>query len=113
MKTHLTRGLAILLIAITAWQTALAQNNRKISGTVVDENGSPMAGATLVVAGTDRYAITESDGKFSLTAQTGDNVTISYFGYDDIVLTVDDRESYEIGMQPSEATLLEETVVIG
>lgn len=113
MKTHLTRGLAILLIAMTAWQTALAQNNRKISGTVVDENGSPMAGATLVVAGTDRYAITESDGKFSLTAQTGDNVTISYFGYDDIVLTVDDRESYEIGMQPSEATLLEETVVIG
>lgn len=92
---------------------AAAQNSRKVSGTVIDETGTPMVGATVVVAETGTYAITDADGTFSLTAKQGNTLTVSYFGYDDFTLAVGAESSYKINMKPSEATMLDETVVIG
>ena len=45
---------------------ALAQNNVKVSGTVVDENGEPILGAGVVVKGTTNGTTADLDGRFSL-----------------------------------------------
>ena len=43
----------------------LAAQDRTISGTVSDERGEPLAGATVVGTGR-KYAVTDTDGKFSI-----------------------------------------------
>lgn len=113
MKTSISRMTAVIAAFLLLVNAVYAQSVRKISGSVIDETGTPMTGATLVVSGSNSYAITDADGKFTLNAKNGDEVTVTYFGYDDVILPVSDESTYSISMKPSEATMLEETVVIG
>ena len=48
-----------------------------ISGRVVDESGHPVAGATVVIVGTQRGAATDNNGQFAITGVTDDEVTVS------------------------------------
>ena len=99
---------ALLLIGLGA-----NAQNKTISGTVRDDRSEPLPGATLVVAGSNAYAITDSNGKFSLSAAQGQEITVSYLGFDDYVFTVTGTSQYNINMRPSEATMLNESVAIG
>ncbi len=99
---------ALLLIGLGA-----NAQNKTISGTVQDDRSEPLPGATLVVAGSNAYAITDSNGKFSLSASQGQEITVSYLGFDDYVFTVTGTSQYNINMRPSEATMLNESVAIG
>ncbi len=69
-------------------QTSLAepavqtvQQQKSITGKVVDANGEPIIGATVRVKGTKIATITDIDGNFSLSAPEGSTVEISYVGY--------------------------------
>lgn len=99
---------ALILIGLGA-----NAQNKTISGTVRDDRSEPLPGATLVVAGSNAYAITDSNGKFSLSASQGQEITVSYLGFDDYVFTVTGTSQYNINMRPSEATMLNESVAIG
>lgn len=99
---------ALLLIGLGA-----NAQNKTLSGTVRDDRSEPLPGATLVVAGSNAYAITDSNGKFSLSASQGQEITVSYLGFDDYVFTVTGTSQYNINMRPSEATMLNESVAIG
>ena len=90
----------------------LAAQDRTISGTVSDERGEPLAGATVVGTGR-KYAVTDTDGKFSIAAKAGETLTIAYLGYNDYSLAVGDAADYAVAMVPSESTLLHESVAIG
>lgn len=85
----------------------------KVNGTVTDENKIPMTGATVVVPGTQKYAVTDIDGKFSIDAAQGETLRVSYLGYDDSDITVTSSKVYDVSLTPSAATMLDETVVIG
>lgn len=101
----------ITIIALLSVLGLFAQN-RTINGKVVDETGEPLPGTTVVAGGS--YAITDIDGRFTLTAKTGENVTVSCLGYDDFVFTVgNNNETISISMVPSAATMLNEAVSIG
>lgn len=91
---------------------AFAQT-KTINGTVKDERGEALPGATVVVAGSKAYAITDVDGAFSVQAKSGAVVTVSYLGYDDGSFTVGADSKYAIQLKPSEATMLNESVAIG
>jgi len=54
-----------------------------ISGVVYDQNGSPLAGANVIIAGTNSGAATDVDGVFSFPYTPSGNFTliISYIGY--------------------------------
>ena len=89
---------------------SLAQN-ATVTGVVFDEKGAPMAGATLVSG--KYYAITDTDGSYSLSVPQGASVTVSFLGYDDYVFTVSGSRKVSIHMTPSESTMLNESVAIG
>jgi len=89
---------------------AVSAQTRTVSGKVTDENGEPLVGAT-VVAGS-RYTVTEPDGSFSLGVPSGATVTVSFLGYNDYEFTAS-ADKQNIQMVPSEATMLEGSVVIG
>ena len=54
---------------------AVFAQQRMVIGQVTDEAGVPLAGATIVIAGTPLGALTDVDGKFSLTV-SGSNVIL-------------------------------------
>jgi len=69
--------------------------SRSIKGTVVDANGEPVIGASVVVVGQDatQGAITDIDGKFVINAKPGAKLKFSYIGYDDVTAAAKDGMS--------------------
>ncbi|MET7028103.1 TonB-dependent receptor [Sediminicola luteus] len=54
----------------------------QITGTVYDDEGAPLAGASVVKKGTTTGTTTDFDGKFSINAEVGDMLVFSYIGFE-------------------------------
>lgn len=52
-----------------------------ISGVVRDEQGEPLIGVSVLIEGTTQGTITDFDGNFTLNAQDGQTLEVSYMGY--------------------------------
>ncbi len=61
--------------------TTSSDSGNKIQGTVVDNHGEPIIGATVKVVGTAIGAVTDINGKFMLTIPAGKRIRVSYIGY--------------------------------
>lgn len=85
----------------------------KITGTVVDEKGDPMIGATVMESGSKKGTITDFNGKFTLniSGKRGKVLHVSYVGYvtKDVHAT---GEDLHIALEPVNSQL-EELVVVG
>ena len=78
------RHLRFFLLALMAstMLSAFAQNEDiTVSGTVVDNNGEPVIGASAIQKGTSNGAVTDLDGHFSVKVPKGTTLTISYIGF--------------------------------
>ena len=78
MKTKFNVILTLLLVFVV--QVSFAQE-KKVSGTVSDNEGLPLPGATVVVSGTNSGVSTDFDGNYSIVANTGDVLSFSFVGY--------------------------------
>ena len=87
--------------------SALAQN-QTVTGTVLDETGEPVIGATVTVAGTKTATVTDLDGNYKISAPADAKVVISYIGY--MPMTV--KPGGTVTLQEDKQTL-EEVVVVG
>ena len=92
---------------LTFSASALAQN-QTVTGTVLDEQGEPVIGATVTVAGTKTATITDFDGNYKISVPKGAKVTISYIGYMPQTVTPGGTVKLEEDKQS-----LEEVVVVG
>ena len=104
MKKFLMALLCVLLSATTA----LAQNN--VTGTVVDETGEPVIGASVMVKGTKTGTVTDVDGKFSLVNVQGKTLVVSYIGYDNSEVRAQNGMKIQLN---SNSQALDEVVVTG
>ena len=77
MKTKIN----LILTFITLMVSMVAFSQQTISGSVTDENGVPLPGATVFVQGTSNATTTDFDGNFSINASNGDILEASYVGY--------------------------------
>ncbi|MGB0260930.1 MAG: carboxypeptidase-like regulatory domain-containing protein [Flavobacteriaceae bacterium] len=80
-----------------------------VSGTVTDDNGLPLPGATVVVQNTNRGTTTDFDGKYQIQAIQGETLTFSYVGYASQNITVGSNATINVQMEPT--GLLEEVVI--
>lgn len=78
---NIKKFLLTLLCAVLSANIAFAQN-ASVQGTVVDENGEPVIGASVFIKGTKTGAVTDIDGKFSLKSSAGKTLVITYVGYE-------------------------------
>ena len=78
MKTKFLRILTSFLLVFAFGFSVHAQS---ISGTVTDENGVPLPGATVLVEGTSNGVSTDFDGNYSIEASSGDTLVFSFVGY--------------------------------
>lgn len=91
----------------------VAEQSKKINGTIIDETGEPMIGVSVLVKGTTVGTITDFDGKFSLDVPAGKNtLEVSYIGYKNQTVTIGNNTQLNIKLQP-DTQALDEVVVIG
>jgi iron complex outermembrane receptor protein len=83
-----------------------------ITGTVLDENGTPLPGASVLVKGTTTGTVTDLDGKFSLDVPANAILVISYLGYDSKEVSVNGLTTLSIQLAP-DSSELNEIVVVG
>lgn len=84
-----------------------------ISGTIVDEKGETIIGASVAVQGTTLGTITNVDGEYSLAdVPENSQITISFIGYQSISLPANAKALGKIVMK-EDNELLDEVVVIG
>ncbi|MCA0232899.1 MAG: TonB-dependent receptor [Bacteroidetes bacterium] len=117
-------GNRILLKRVKAEKTAtpnqtsvhpneFAPIDRQIIGKVIDESGGGLPGVSVVVKGTAKGAITDSDGKYNLSIPEG-NVTLvySFVGYEAQEVAVGTRTTVDVTLKV-DVKALSEVVVVG
>ena len=85
------------------------QQQATIKGTVVDSNGEPVIGASVVIEGTTTGTITDIDGVFMLNCQPGTKLQISFIGY--TTKTVPAKADMKVVMEDDSQMLQEVQVV--
>lgn len=85
---------------------------KKISGTVLDTQKEPVAGANVLIKGTATGTITDINGQFSLEAAEGDVLQVSFIGYNTQEININQQTVLKITLQEDQQAL-EEVVVIG
>ena len=99
-------------LKVAGIQRVAPQQSAKVSGTVVDVNGEPIIGATIIEKGTKNAAISDFDGNFTISvSKVGATITVSYIGYKTQDVKANNG-TVNIVLQ-EDAAQLEDVVVIG
>jgi TonB-linked SusC/RagA family outer membrane protein len=107
MKTKFS-GILTLLLAFVV-QLTFAQE-KTITGTISDNSGLPLPGATVLVKGTSNGTSSDFDGKYSIKANQGAALVVSFVGYTSKEVKVGASNSINVALS-EDAQALEEVVV--
>ena len=102
-KRRLLGFLSLMLCTVMYAQT-------EITGTVVDETGEGIIGATVMEKGTSNGTLTDFDGNFKLKVQAGKTLVFSYIGY--LTQELPAQKGMKVTLQ-EDALSLNEVVVTG
>ncbi|MDT8415469.1 MAG: TonB-dependent receptor [Flavobacteriaceae bacterium] len=105
--------LKLLFFALTLSVFNMAFSQTKlVSGTVTDDTGAPVPGATVLVVGTTRGTSTDFDGKYTIEASPTEQLSFSFVGLSTQTITVGNQTVINVTLLPS-AEALAEVVVTG
>ena len=93
---------ACLFLSLAVWS--------QVSGVVMDADGEPLVGVSVLQEGTKTGTITDIDGHFSLDVPVGAKLQFSYMGFRTVSLK--SSPSMRVRMQ-EDTQLIEEVVVVG
>ncbi len=104
-------GLRSAMMSLLLLVGTMAFAQVQITGNVVDAaNGEPIIGASVLEKGTTNGTITDWDGNFVISVQSGATLVVSYVGYAAQELPAADNMKIQLG---EDTELLEEVVVVG
>ena len=115
MKKHLRLLLLVALIfsSISAFAQSVG-GGRIITGKVVDEIGEPLIGAGVVTADGKRGAVTDLDGKYTVTVLGSDKILkYSFIGYATQDIVIVGKDKVDVILIPDATNTLNDVVVIG
>lgn len=102
------------LVTPSSVQSFAQNENQEITanGTVVDQQGIPVIGATVQVVGTSKAKLTDIDGKFSLSGvKAGDKLSISFMGYKTLEVLASDQNPTIV--LEEDVVRMDEVVIVG
>ena len=82
-----------------------------VSGSITDEDGTPLPGASVIIQGTDEGVTTDFDGNYSISIDRGQTLEASFIGYKTATAVV--GEQNQINLSLSTDNELDEVVIIG
>lgn len=101
--------LALMLLSAVSWAQGLT-----VTGTVLDEEGLPLPGASVIAPNSRQGSMAGPDGKYSITLKKEDTVLqFDFLGYETMTVVVDGRRTIVVTMKPDASTTLNDVVVIG
>lgn len=96
-----------LLLGFSAW----AQST--VTGTITDDNGDPIPGASIRVVDTNLGTVTDLDGVYNINVPAGKTtLTFSFVGFETQQIEVGGRSTIDVTLSPSVSDL-QEVVVTG
>lgn len=110
IKWHLQRSLlmvAILLVSVSVYGQDMA-----ISGTVSDQSGQPLPGASILVKGSLNGATTDFDGNYTINAGNNEILVFSFLGFVSQEIVVGSDAVINVSML-DDTNQLDEVVVVG
>ncbi len=115
MKQKLRRAIPGLLLFLGIWVIGAAlpafAADKEVTGTVTDEKGNDLAGATVTIKGTTRGTNTDGNGRYRITVPDANAVLVfSYIGYAKQEVAVGARSVINMKLLPGDAAL-DEVVV--
>lgn len=102
-------GLVFLLCLLPLW--AYAQSIT-VKGTVKDNTGEPVIGASVVQKGTSNGIVTDIDGNFTLDVPSNSTIVVSFIGYKTLEIPVAGKKLIDVTMK-EDTEMLDEVVVVG
>ena len=96
-----------------AMASVAQQQTIKVSGTVVDQDGEPLIGATVRMKDAQGGAVTDLDGNFQLDVPANSVLVVSYVGFKDMEVAVRGRAVLGTIQMESDAMTLNQVVVVG
>ena len=103
--------LSIIAMALMGLSLS-AQTKITVNGTVLDENGQPLPGLTVLVENSTNGTITDVDGKYTLKVNDNSVLIFDCLGYRQQKELVAKRKVINVSME-LDKNLLEEVVVVG
>ncbi len=104
-----TKFSGILTLFLALFVQILFAQQQTVSGTVTDDTGMPLPGATVSIKGTTTGKTTDFDGNYSIQANNGQTLVFSYVGYTAQEIKV---SSATINVQLQEGEALEAVTVV-
>lgn len=100
-----------IIVCVLTYTSGYAQE-KTVTGVVTDQSNLPVPGVNILVKGTQKGVSTDFDGKYSISASTGETLVFSYLAFKTVEQVIGSASSYNIAMK-SDSNLLEEVVVVG
>lgn len=92
---------------------AVSQQSKQVTGTILDESGTPVIGVNVVVKGSTNGTVTDIDGKFILdNVSESATLVVSYIGYLEQEIKVSGKNMLSINLK-EDTQKLDEVVVVG
>ena len=101
----------VAFMALCAAFPAFAQTIT-VKGTVVDKEGEPLIGASVVVRGETLGTATDIDGNYTISAPSDGTLVVSYVGYETQEIAINGRTEIDVTMSEN-SVMLGEVVAIG
>ena len=101
----------ICLVLLMSIVSLNASAQTTVKGTVVDEAGEPIIGATVQVKGSTTGTITDFDGNYTIAVPAKGQLVVSFIGY--ISQTITDMKNATKVVLKEDAQMIEEVVVVG
>lgn len=97
-------------IAIVKIQEKKVVDLITVKGTIVDEKGDPIPGATIVIHGTTQGVASDMEGRYTLSAGADDILKVTFVGYKEEIVPVKGRMKIDVRLQPTSENIEEVTV---
>lgn len=97
-----TKFSGILTLFLALFVQILFAQQQTVSGTVTDDTGLPLPGATVLIKGTTTGKTTDFDGNYSIKANNGQTLVYSYVGFSTQEIKVSSA-TINVQLKPGEA----------
>ena len=112
LKRHSTKSRSIAVLFALLFSLGINAQSIKVSGVVTDaETGEEIIGAT-VRAGASNATVTDYNGAYQITMQSGQTLSVSYIGYKTYTATISRAGQHNVQLQTDD-NMLDQVVVVG
>ena len=108
----MVRKIVLSIVAVLALSFSALAQNQKVTGTVKDDLGRPIVGATVFVDGTSIGVTTNMDGDFALQAPANGTLLVSFIGYEGVRVEIAGKSKIDVVLH-EDTQAIDEVVVTG